>query len=96
MLLMPKFVQCDISFLFIFRIIPESAHPAYDKAAQYLNIKVCRVPVNKEFVADVKGIRRCINNNTILVSKLFFINMEMYCLVISIFNLIDLEPEALK
>ncbi|XP_039123686.1 sphingosine-1-phosphate lyase [Dioscorea cayenensis subsp. rotundata] len=48
-------------------IIPESAHPAYDKAAQYLNIKVCRVPVNKEFVADVKGIRRCINNNTILI-----------------------------
>ncbi|KAG1331448.1 Sphingosine-1-phosphate lyase [Cocos nucifera] len=47
-------------------IIPESAHSAYDKAAQYFNIKVRRVPVNKEFVADVKGIRRCINRNTIM------------------------------
>ncbi|KAI0516111.1 hypothetical protein KFK09_008783 [Dendrobium nobile] len=48
-------------------IIAESAHSAYDKAAQYFNIKVRRVPVNKEFVADVKAIRRCINRNTILI-----------------------------
>ena len=51
----------------MFRIIPESAHSAYDKAAQYFNIKLVRVPVNKEFQADVKGIRRRINKNTILV-----------------------------
>lgn len=51
-----------------FRIIPESAHSAYDKAAQYFNIKLRRVPVNKEFLADVKAIRRCINGNTILVN----------------------------
>ncbi|XP_020572383.1 sphingosine-1-phosphate lyase [Phalaenopsis equestris] len=48
-------------------IIAESAHSAYDKAAQYFNIKVRRVPVNKEFVADVKAIRRSINRNTILI-----------------------------
>lgn len=48
-------------------IIAVSAHSAYDKAAQYFNIKVRRVPVNKEFVADVKAIRRCINKNTILI-----------------------------
>ncbi|KAH0464432.1 hypothetical protein IEQ34_007218 [Dendrobium chrysotoxum] len=48
-------------------ILAESAHSAYDKAAQYFNIKVRRVPVNKEFVADVKAIRRCINRNTILI-----------------------------
>ncbi|RVW99236.1 Sphingosine-1-phosphate lyase [Vitis vinifera] len=48
-------------------IIPESAHSAYDKAAQYFNIKLLRVPVNKEFQADVKGIRRRINKNTILI-----------------------------
>ncbi|XP_073003293.1 sphingosine-1-phosphate lyase-like [Typha latifolia] len=48
-------------------IISESAHSAYDKAAQYFNIKVRRVPVDKEFVADVKGIKRCINKNTILI-----------------------------
>lgn len=49
------------------RIIPASAHSAYDKAAQYFNIKLWRVPVNNEFKADVKGIKRCINKNTILV-----------------------------
>ena len=49
------------------RIIAESAHSAYDKAAQYFNIKLRRVPVNKEFQADVKAIRQHINRNTILV-----------------------------
>ncbi|CAI0627374.1 unnamed protein product, partial [Linum tenue] len=48
-------------------IIPVSAHSAYDKAAQYFNIKLWRVPVNKEFQADVKAIRRLINRNTILI-----------------------------
>uniref|UniRef100_A0A7N0VGI4 Sphingosine-1-phosphate lyase n=1 Tax=Kalanchoe fedtschenkoi TaxID=63787 RepID=A0A7N0VGI4_KALFE len=48
-------------------IIPESAHSAYDKAAQYFKIKLWRVPVNKEFQADVKAIRRYINRNTILI-----------------------------
>ncbi|KAG7025365.1 Sphingosine-1-phosphate lyase, partial [Cucurbita argyrosperma subsp. argyrosperma] len=48
-------------------IIPESAHSAYDKAAQYFNIKLWRVPVDKEFKADVKAIRKFINRNTILI-----------------------------
>ncbi|KAL6190615.1 hypothetical protein ACLB2K_037009 [Fragaria x ananassa] len=48
-------------------IIPESAHSAYDKAAQYFNIKLWRVPVDKEFQADVKAIRKFINRNTILI-----------------------------
>ncbi|KAB5573223.1 hypothetical protein DKX38_000417 [Salix brachista] len=48
-------------------IIPESAHSAYDKAAQYFNIKLRRVPVNKDFQADVKAIRQQINKNTVLI-----------------------------
>ncbi|XP_004310101.1 PREDICTED: sphingosine-1-phosphate lyase [Fragaria vesca subsp. vesca] len=48
-------------------IIPESAHSAYDKAAQYFNIKLWRVPVDKEFQADVKAIRKFINRNTVLI-----------------------------
>ncbi|KAK3035869.1 hypothetical protein RJ639_033006 [Escallonia herrerae] len=48
-------------------IIPESAHSAYDKAAQYFNIKLWRVPVNNEFQADVKAIKRLINRSTILI-----------------------------
>ncbi|XP_017419215.1 sphingosine-1-phosphate lyase [Vigna angularis] len=48
-------------------IIPLSGHSAYDKAAQYFNIKLWRVPVDKNFQADVKAIRRHINKNTILI-----------------------------
>ncbi|GAV72898.1 Pyridoxal_deC domain-containing protein [Cephalotus follicularis] len=48
-------------------IIPESSHSAYDKAAQYFNIKLWRVPVNKKFQADVKAIKQRINKNTILI-----------------------------
>ncbi|KAI3780109.1 hypothetical protein L2E82_10014 [Cichorium intybus] len=48
-------------------IIPESAHSAYDKAAQYFKIKLWRVPVNKEFQADAKAIKKYINKNTVLI-----------------------------
>ncbi|KAE8698979.1 Sphingosine-1-phosphate lyase [Hibiscus syriacus] len=48
-------------------VIAESAHSAYDKAAQYFNIKLRSVPVNKEFKADVKAIRQHINRNTIMI-----------------------------
>ncbi|CAN6824244.1 unnamed protein product [Brassica oleracea] len=48
-------------------IIPESGHSAYDKAAQYFNIKLWRVPVGKDFRADVKAMRRHINRNTIMI-----------------------------
>ncbi|KAI4343414.1 hypothetical protein L6164_010764 [Bauhinia variegata] len=48
-------------------IIPVSAHSAYDKAAQYFNIKLWRVPVNKNFQGDIKAIRQHINKNTILI-----------------------------
>ncbi|KAL8121390.1 sphingosine-1-phosphate lyase [Apium graveolens] len=48
-------------------IIPVSAHSAYDKAAQYFNIKLWRVPVNKEFQADSRAIGQFINKNTILI-----------------------------
>ncbi|XP_057777001.1 sphingosine-1-phosphate lyase [Salvia miltiorrhiza] len=48
-------------------IIPVSAHSAYDKAAQYFKIKLWRVPVDQDFKADVKAIKRHINRNTILI-----------------------------
>ncbi|CAL5387423.1 unnamed protein product [Camellia sinensis] len=48
-------------------IIPESAHSAYDKEAQYFKIKLRRVPVNNEFLANARDIKRYINKNTILI-----------------------------
>lgn len=66
-------------------IIPESAHSAYDKAAQYFNIKLWRVPVNKDFQADVKAIRRRINRNTILVLLSFdFTSFVLACFFINL------------
>lgn len=69
------------------RIIPVSAHSAYDKAAQYFKIKLWRVPVDQEFKADVKAIRRHINRNTILVRlysdtfRLFFFHAVWFCMI---------------
>lgn len=57
-----------VSVILDCRIIPVSAHSAYDKAAQYFKIKLWRVPVDKEFRADVKAIKRHINKNTIMVN----------------------------
>lgn len=57
----------SVFYLSGYRIIPVSAHSAYDKAAQYFKIKLWRVPVDQEFKADVKAIKRRINRNTILV-----------------------------
>lgn len=49
-------------------VIPNSAHPAYDKGAEYFGIKLWRVPVVKGTLqADVRQITRLINKNTILI-----------------------------
>lgn len=66
------------------RIIPESAHSAYDKAAQYFKIAVCRAPVNKEFKADVKAVRRLINKNTILVCISYVVSSCNIIIVVSV------------
>ena len=43
------------SFVLVGGVIPQSAHSAYDKAAQYFQIKLRRAPVAANFRADVKG-----------------------------------------
>uniref|UniRef100_A0A7I4CT04 sphinganine-1-phosphate aldolase n=1 Tax=Physcomitrium patens TaxID=3218 RepID=A0A7I4CT04_PHYPA len=48
-------------------IIAESAHSAYDKAAQYFQIKLRRAPVADDLRADVKAMKRLINKNTIML-----------------------------
>lgn len=56
-------------FLFI-RIIPKSAHAAFEKASEYFGIKAVFVDVDPiSFAADVKAVRRACNCNTILVNK---------------------------
>jgi sphinganine-1-phosphate aldolase len=45
-------------------IVPITAHAAFEKASQYFNIKMIRIPVDKDFRADVEAARKAINRNT--------------------------------
>ncbi len=48
-------------------IVPITAHAAFDKAAQYFNIKIVRVPVDAGYSADVAAVRRAITRNTVVI-----------------------------
>ncbi len=48
-------------------IAPTTAHAAFDKAAQYFNIKMIRVPVDAEMKADVAATRRALTRHTIVI-----------------------------
>ena len=48
-------------------IIPITAHVAFNKAAEYLKIKLRRIPVDKNFQVDVKKLEKAINSNTIVI-----------------------------
>ncbi len=48
-------------------IAPDTAHAAFDKAAQYFGIKIIRIPVGLDFRADVAATRKAITANTIVL-----------------------------
>ncbi len=48
-------------------VLPETAHPAFDKASHYFGVRVVRVPVGSDFRADVGAVRRALTRNTILI-----------------------------
>lgn len=49
-------------------VMPVTAHAAFDKAAQYLNIKICSVPVNpNSFTVCIKAMKKSITKNTIML-----------------------------
>lgn len=48
-------------------ILPETAHPAFQKAAHYFDVRPVRVPVSQDFRADVGATREAVNENTILI-----------------------------
>jgi sphinganine-1-phosphate aldolase len=49
-------------------VVPMTIHPAFNKAAHYLGIKVISVPVDQNFEADVEAMRAKITPNTIAVA----------------------------
>lgn len=48
-------------------IIPATAHAAFDKSSQYFQIKLIRIPVDKDYKADVAATEKAITNNTIVI-----------------------------
>ncbi len=48
-------------------ILPLTAHPAFDKAAEYFGVKAIHVPVRGDFRADVQAVRKALTANTILL-----------------------------
>lgn len=49
------------------RILPESAHAAFNKACHYFNIKLVSAPLGADFKVDVQKMKKLINRNTILL-----------------------------
>lgn len=49
-------------------VVPYSAHPAFNKAAHYLNLEVVRTPLGREFRADVDALEAAIDDDTVLVA----------------------------
>ena len=48
-------------------VVPVSAHPAWNKAAHYLGIKIVMTPIKEDFRADVTAMQNAINENTIIL-----------------------------
>jgi len=48
-------------------IFPVTAHAAFDKAAHYFNVRPVRIPVDRDYRADVDAARRAITPNTIVI-----------------------------
>ncbi|MDH6170993.1 sphinganine-1-phosphate aldolase [Variovorax boronicumulans] len=49
-------------------IVPSSAHPAFDKAAQLLDIAITRVPVGADWRCDISAMERVVDSDTFLIA----------------------------
>jgi glutamate/tyrosine decarboxylase-like PLP-dependent enzyme len=49
-------------------VLPVTAHPAFDKAGQYLGVKAVHIPIGENLRADVRAARDAITPNTALVA----------------------------
>lgn len=49
-------------------VLPITAHPAFEKAAEYFDVTLVQVPVRADLRADVDAMRRAITPNTIMMA----------------------------
>lgn len=56
-------------------IMPVTAHSGFDKAAQYLGLRVKTIPVDPVTLkVDLKAMERAISGNTIMVNLFLYFN----------------------
>ncbi|RPH52955.1 MAG: aspartate aminotransferase family protein [Desulfobacteraceae bacterium] len=48
-------------------LLPVTAHPAFEKAAHYFDLKTVHAPVGNDYKADVNAVRELITENTIVM-----------------------------
>jgi glutamate/tyrosine decarboxylase-like PLP-dependent enzyme len=48
-------------------VVPVTAHPAWNKAAHYLGLKICMTPVKDDLRADMAAIKNAITKNTVIL-----------------------------
>lgn len=48
-------------------IIPETAHVAWDKGAEYFGVKIRRAPLASNWGVDVKAVEKMVNRNTVMI-----------------------------
>jgi sphinganine-1-phosphate aldolase len=49
-------------------VVPVTAHPAFDKAAHYLDVEIVHTPPREDLRADVDAMREAIDENTVLIA----------------------------
>jgi sphinganine-1-phosphate aldolase len=64
----PEMYPICRKFLLMLRVVPLTAHAAFDKAAEYFKIKLRHAPIDPvSLKVDIHALSRLINRNTILV-----------------------------
>ena len=48
-------------------ILPFTAHPAFEKAGHYFNVKPVHIPIDQEMRAQVDAAKKAITKNTVLM-----------------------------
>lgn len=48
-------------------IVPQTIHPAFEKAAHYFDVEIIHIKVNSEYRVDIAEVEKACNSNTILI-----------------------------
>ncbi len=48
-------------------VIPETAHVAWEKGAEYFGVKAVHAPLRKDMGVDVDAVRKLVNRNTVMI-----------------------------